>query len=73
MNQLTPEVALQNLANATEPLAIVRLNRIDFVNIQSSLVVLDAALKELAELKSRPTETKEERVNPVHALADRGV
>lgn len=52
MNQITPEQALANLDNATEPQNIGRLTRVDFVNVQASLVTLQAALKRLAELEA---------------------
>lgn len=52
MNQtITPEQALNILSAATEPNNIGKLTRADFVNVNAALIVLDAALKELAALK----------------------
>lgn len=51
MNQPTAEQALSLLAQATEPATIAKLTRVDFVNINNALLVIEAALKELAELK----------------------
>lgn len=59
MNQLTPEAALANLAIYTEPANATKMSRQDYVNAHASLTVLDAALKELAELKKPKAEPED--------------
>lgn len=64
MNQLTPEQALNILGQATEPQNIPKLARVDFVNINNSLLILDAALKELAALKEAAKVAQEQAGKP---------
>lgn len=61
MNQLTPEQALVNLGIYLEPVNAVKLSRVDYVNANASLLVIEAALKELATVK--------EVAHDAHAIA----
>jgi hypothetical protein len=66
MTPMTSEQALKLLGDATEPQNIPRLTRSDFVNINAALVVVDAALKELAELKNpKPQQEKKTTCAPM--------
>jgi hypothetical protein len=49
MSQPTPEDCLKLVSAATEP--GVKLTRADCVNVNNALLILEAALKELAEFK----------------------
>lgn len=64
MNQITPEQALAIVSSATEPQNITRLTRVDYVNINTALLVLEAALKQRAELEAAAKVAQAEAAKP---------